>query len=82
MRITWLELDAVANKIGQALGKSAIIERGGTGVKTKLLIDGHPVHGVKGASKKKCYEALCVFLEGIEHLVRAAKEGKASEVRS
>jgi hypothetical protein len=75
-RATWEMLDKMAAKIGAALGKTATIERGGTGVQTKLRIDGHIVYGVTG-TKNKCYDAVCVFWEGIEHTMRAVKEGKA-----
>ena len=79
-RATWEMLDNMAAKIGEALGKSAVVDRGGTGVRTRLRIDGHQVYGVSG-TKNGCYAAMCVFWEGIQATVQAAKEGKAREVK-
>jgi hypothetical protein len=70
-RATWEMLDGMAAKIGEALGKKAVIDRGGVGVRTRLRIDGHQVYGVSG-TKNGCYAAVCVFWEGIQAM-KAAK---------
>lgn len=73
-RATWKQLDELAEKIGKALGLKAEIDRGGTGVKTRLRINGYPV---LSGTKNECYHRCSDYYSGIRAHLDAIEAGKA-----